>query len=138
MQLSASPVYYYILEYFNIICTNYLVTEKISTQPQNIITWISSFEILDKPPCCVRQCGTSFPFYILGVPALSFYSTSSLHNTCSSSGLLFFAHLGGIIFIAHYIYYIHDRPNNLCIYFLFTTQLHNNLEIQVSTYGCLV
>ena len=62
MQLSASPFYYYLLEHFNIICANSLVTEKNSTEPQNIITWISSLEIPDEPPCCVRQCGTSFPF----------------------------------------------------------------------------
>ena len=44
--------------------------------------------------CCVRQCG---------IFALIFYFSSSLHNTCSSSVSLFFAHLGGIIFIVHYI-----------------------------------
>ena len=92
--------FYYLLEHFNIICANSHETEKSSTEPQNIITWISiSFEILDEPPCCVRQCRTSFLF-ILGVLALNFCFISSLHNICLFSGSLFFAHLGSIIFIA--------------------------------------
>ena len=93
----------YLLEHFKIICTYSFVTEKNSNEPLNIITQISSIEILDEPPCCVRQCRTSFPFYILGVVALIFNFTSSLHNTSSSSGSLFFTYLGGIISIVHYI-----------------------------------
>ena len=31
-----------------------------------------------------------------------------------------------------------DRPNNLYSYYFIYTQLHNNLEMQFSTYGCLV
>ena len=41
--------------------------------------------------------------FIIGVTALSFNFASGLHNYCSFSGLLFFAHLGGIIFIVQYI-----------------------------------
>ena len=121
MHLSVSP-FYYLLEHFNIICANSHETEKSLTEPQNIITWISiSFEILDKPPCCVRQCGTSFLF-ILGVLVLNFCFTSSLHNICSSSGSLFFAHLGGIIFIAHYIpIFITDPINYIYIFFICNT-----------------
>ena len=71
MQLSASPFYYYLLEHFNIICTYSLVTEKNSTEPQNIITWISTipFEIPDELPCCVRQCRTRFLLYSRGTCA---------------------------------------------------------------------
>ena len=39
-----------------------------------------------------------------------FCFTLSLHNCYSSSGSLFFAHLGRIISIMHYIY-MHNRPN---------------------------
>ena len=86
---------------------------------------------------CVMQCWTSFRS-ILGVLALNFCFTSSLHNICSSSGSLFSTHLGSIIFIAHYIsIFITDQINYIYI-FLFTTQLHNNLELQGSTYWCLV
>ena len=117
---SVSPSYY-LLEHFKIICTHFLETEN-STEPQNIVTWISiSLEILDEPPCCVRQCGTSFLFYILGVLALNFYFAPSLHNTCSSSGSLFFAHLGGIIFIVHYICKFITDPIN----YIFFHLLHN-------------
>ena len=87
--------------------------------------------------CCVKQCGASFSF-ILGVFALDFCFASSLHNICSSSGSLFFAHLGGIIFIVHYISIFITDPINCMYIILYTTQLHNNLELQVSTYWCLV
>ena len=40
----------------------------------------------------------------LGVIALNFCFTSSVHNFYLSSGSLFFAHLGVILFIAHYLY----------------------------------
>ena len=64
MQLSVPPFNCYLLEHFNIICTNFLENRKSPTEPQNIVTWISiSFEILNKPPFCVRQCGTSFLLY---------------------------------------------------------------------------
>ena len=121
MHLSVSP-FYYLLEHFHIICTNSLETENSSTEPQNIITWISiSFEIPDKPPFCVRQCGTSFLF-ILGALVLDFFFASSLHNICSSSGSLFFIHLGGIIFIAHYIsIFITDPINYIYTFFYNTT-----------------
>ena len=72
--------------------------------------------------CCVRQCGTSFPFCILGVVALIFNFGSSLHNTCSSSGSLFFTHLGGIIFIVHYISKFITDP---IIYTYIVYLLHN-------------
>ena len=115
------PPFYYLLEHINIICT-ILLKQKSSTEPQNITTWISlSFEIPDEPPCCVRQCRTSFLF-ILWVLALNFYFASSLHNICSSSGSLFFAHLGGIIFIVHYIpIFITDSIHYVYIFIYNTT-----------------
>ena len=120
MHLSVSP-FYYLLEHFNIICANSHETEKSLTEPQNIITWISiSFEIPDEPPCCVRQCGTSFLF-ILGVLALNFCFASSLHNICSSSGSLFFTHLGSIIFIVHYISMFITDPINYIYNFIYNT-----------------
>ena len=73
-------------------------------------------------PCCVRQCRTSFPFCILGVVVLIFNFTSSLHNTCSSSGSLFFTCLGSIIFIAHYISKFITDP---IIYTYIVHLLHN-------------
>ena len=52
---------------------------------------------------------------------LIFYIASNLHNTCSSSGSLFFAHIGGIIFIAHYISKLITDPI-IYTYYLF---IHN-------------
>ena len=96
-----------ILQNPNIIFSFSHEIEIMAAESQNLcikvsITWISSFEIPDKPPCCVRKCGTSF-FYSRGL-ALNFYFASSLHNFYSSLGSLFFPHLGGIIFIVHYLY----------------------------------
>ena len=55
--------------------------------------------------CCVRQCRTSFYILIsLGLIAFSVCFTPSLHNLYSSSGSLFFVHLGGIT-------YIYNRSN---------------------------
>ena len=120
MHLSVPPLNY-LLEHFNIICAYSLETENSSAEPQNIITWISiSFEILDEPPCCVRQCRTSFSF-ILEALALDFCFTFSLHNICSSSGSLFFAHLGGIIFTVHYISIFMTDPINFIYIFIYNT-----------------
>ena len=62
-----SVLFSYFQEHLNIIFSITRKTEIIAVESQNpyikvSITWISSFEIPDKPPCCVRQCGTSF-FY---------------------------------------------------------------------------
>ena len=65
---------------------------------------------------------------------LDFCFASSLHNICSSSGSLFFAHLGSIIFIVHYVSISIIDPIHCMYIILFTTQLHNNLELQGSTY----
>ena len=120
MHLSISP-FYYLLEHFNIICANSHELEKCLTEPQNIITWISiSFEIPDELPCCVRQCGTSFLF-ILGVLVLNFCFASSLHNICLSLGSLFFTHLGGIIFIVHYVSIFITDPVNYIYIFIYNT-----------------
>ena len=91
---SISPLIF--LEYFKIKYAYSLITEKIINKPQNIIQ-ISFIEIPDEPPCCVRQCASTF-FFLLGVITLS---ASDLQTYCSSSGSLFFAHLGSIYLIAH-------------------------------------
>ena len=60
------------------------------------------FEIQDEPPCCVRLMHYLLPSYISRVyMCFSFYVAYSLHLFCSSSGLLVFAHLGGINLIAY-------------------------------------
>ena len=46
---------------------------------------------------------------------------------------MFFAHLGSIISIVHFISIFITDPINYIYIFLFITQLHNNLELQVST-----
>ena len=52
--------------------------------------------------CCVRLLQYLIPFPIcLGLYALNFFFAYSLHFSCSSSGSLVFAHLGGIKLIAH-------------------------------------
>ena len=82
--------------------------------------------VIFKIYCCVRQCRTSFSF-ILGVLALNFCFVSSLHNICSSSGSLFFTHLGGIIFIAHYISIFITDPINY-------THTHTHTHIYIYIY----
>ena len=77
--------------------------------------------------CCVRQCVTSFYILIgLGVlrfMCICFYFTSSLHKFYSSSGSLFFTHLGSIIYIVQYIY---NRPNTFSFIYIY---LQNNCTV---------
>ena len=83
----------------------------------------------------MHGCALLDSFFIcLGLIALNFYFASSLHFLCSSSGSLFFTHLGGINLIVH----SDTTDPNFFIFILFIhTQLHINFKIQVSTYECL-
>ena len=47
---------------------------------------------------------------------ICFYFASSLHKFYLSSGSLFFAHLGGIMYNVQYIY---NRPNTFLIYIFY-------------------
>ena len=104
LTLSQSPLFIQFLflhsiflEHFKIICA-YSLLKKINNEPQDI-TQISFIEILDEPPCCVRRCTYNLSL-ILGVIALNLNSHLA-YTHCSSSGSLFFTHLGGIKFIVH-------------------------------------
>ena len=67
--------------------------------------------------CCVRLLQYLFPFYKSRVyMCFNIYFTSSPHFSCSSSGLLVFAHLGGIYFHSASI---DNRLNLLYIHLLF-------------------
>ena len=91
--------------------------------------------------CCVRQCGTSFYILMsLGVIALNVYLF--LFCTEPTQFLLIFRFTVLHSLRWNYVYcalsIVITDPVFLLFVYLFTTQLHSNLELQFSTYLCLV
>ena len=68
----------------------------------NAITGISPFLNPRQAPVLCKAIAVLVPFLVcLVLYALNIYFAYSLHFSCSSSGLLVFAHLGSINFIVH-------------------------------------